>query len=204
MRRALAALAGALLLAGCPIPQAVPDYPPGSITPPRILVDQLNDNGTTVHFVPAGCPTTAEPSVRLSARVLDTNTIETIEARWFVNYDSRYDYYPTQPPDLVSADPDPMVLTREIPEFVFHPYQFQPAPGTGSSTGPPHDAPNLLRVVELVVSNGFDPAAEAPPYPLPYRTVRTGFETQIYRWVFMSVTPDPSCVPGVDPVCCPP
>ena len=50
---------GAALLAGCPLPQPLPDYPEGQpITPPRIVVD---DTFRTVAYpesvvrVPAGC-----------------------------------------------------------------------------------------------------------------------------------------------------
>jgi hypothetical protein len=35
IRRALTLFAAAAL-AGCPLPQPLPDYPPGTITPPRI------------------------------------------------------------------------------------------------------------------------------------------------------------------------
>jgi hypothetical protein len=205
MRRGLPtlpALAGALALAGCPIPQAVPDYPAGTITPPRILVDGVDGNEEAVHFVPASC-TTPEPVFPLSARVLDTDTIETIEARWFVNYDARFllNYRPMDTA-LVPPDPDPNVLVRQIPQFVFQPYQHPPAPGTGSGSGPTYPEPGLVRVVDLVVSNGFDPQAETTVYPLPFRTPLPGFETQVHRWVFFSVTPAGTCSPGEEG-CCP-
>ncbi len=43
--RTIAAALAALGLAGCPIPQPLPDYPAGTITPPRILVDELLGDG---------------------------------------------------------------------------------------------------------------------------------------------------------------
>ncbi len=59
MRRAELLLAAlALGLAGCPIPQPLPDYPPGTVTPPRIVVDDLLGDGA-VTLVPAGCTTLA-------------------------------------------------------------------------------------------------------------------------------------------------
>jgi hypothetical protein len=67
---------------------------------------------------------------------------------------------------------------------------------------PPFKEAGLLRVVELVVSNGFDPDAVAPPAALPYRTPRLAFETQVYRWVFVTVPQGASCNPG-EPGCCP-
>ena len=44
-----------------------------------------------VRFVPAGCAT--EPVYPLTATLYDANTIETVEARWFVNYDARDQTY---------------------------------------------------------------------------------------------------------------
>jgi hypothetical protein len=190
MRLAIA-VAGALLLAGCPIPQPLPDYPPGTITPPRILADQIQPNGAAVRLVPADC--TPEPEYPLTAQIFDTNTIETIEARWFVNYDSRYfQYYNPVRDDPVPPDPDPGVLTRVVPPtshgpLVFRPYQHPAAADAPPASGPPYSGAGIVRVVELVVSNGFDPTAAEPPAALPMRTALPGFETQVYRWVFLSV-----------------
>jgi hypothetical protein len=189
LRRAAASLAGALLLAGCPIPQPLPDYPPGSVTPPRILVDEIAGD-SSVTLVPANC-TTGEPVYALAARVVDTNTIETIDTRWFVNYDPRFllYYHPWQN-DPVQPDPDPTVLTRVVPTFQFQPYQYPPPPDLGGGPGPPYPDSGIVRVVELVVSNGFDPTAVTTSFAMPYRTPRIGFETQLHRWVFVSV---PEC-----------
>ena len=193
--RTAAALAAAAALAGCPIPQPLPDYPPGTITPPRILVDQIPVNGTAVRLVPANCATA--PEYPLSASIHDTNNIETIAARWFVNYDpSFFPYYNPIHTDAVPPDPNPLVLTRAVPPsgpFIFQPYQHAPpmhAPPPATSF-PPYPDAGILRVVELVVSNGFDPAADAPPDPLPNRTPLLGFETQVYRWVFLTVPQSP-------------
>ncbi|HUL60397.1 MAG TPA: hypothetical protein VLU43_14030, partial [Anaeromyxobacteraceae bacterium] len=63
--------------------------------------------------------------------------------------------------------------------------------------------PGIVHVVELVVSNAFDPAAVPGNSALPYRTALPGFETQVYRWTFLLVnatlTP-----PSTYEVVCPP
>jgi hypothetical protein len=186
----------AAVLAGCPIPQPLPDYPAGTITPPRILVDELVGDGKPIIFVPSGC-TTTDPSYNLSARVVDTNTIETIDSRWFVNYDARNTQdamYVRQ--YAIPPNADPTNLTREVPPrvngvpqyFLFKPYDFAPAlgaPDVGHSK--PYPDSGILRVVELVVSNGFDPAPVTTGTALPNRAPSPGFETQVFRWVFLSV-----------------
>jgi hypothetical protein len=60
---------------------------------------------------------------------------------------------------------------------------------------PPFDEAGTVRVVDLVVSNGFDPRLELP---LPMRTPLPGFETQVHRWVFVLV-PESPAVPCPDP-----
>jgi hypothetical protein len=154
-------------------------------------------DGNPIIFVPSGCVTTA-PAYKLAASVSDTNTIESIEARWFVNYDPRYqsNYNYLKPPSsAIAPNADTTNLIRPVPVFTFEPYDFGPSPGAPSVT---HNAPfpdqGILRVVELVVSNGFDPD---PATSLPNRKPLPTFETQTYRWVFLSV-PESSAVP------CPP
>lgn len=195
MRRLTGVAALGAMLAGCPLPQPLPDYPPGAITPPRILVDGIPGSSQAVVLVPADC-TGPEPSYSLSAQIYDTNTIEQVEARWFVNYDARFlEYYRWVQSDVIPPDPDPLVLTRMVPPeppsgqgpFVFRPYQFRPPLDAPNPGGPPYTAPGTVWSVELVVSNGFDPEASDPPTPLPRRTPLPGFETQVHRWVFLAV-----------------
>jgi hypothetical protein len=197
--RAVATLVGAvslLVLAGCPLPQALPEYSAGSITPPRIVVDELlGDDG--VVFVPEGCPTA--PSYVLSAHVVDTNTIEAIEARWFVNYDFRETRYNVAwQPRTIQPNADTTNLTRAIPPFTFEPYQHPPPFGVPYSGGTRYDADGILHVVELVVSNGFDPAFDNTIAPRANRSPKPGFETQFHRWVFLNV-PATSSVPCPTP-----
>ncbi len=190
MRKAALALAGALLLAGCPIPQPLPDYPAGTITPPRIQVDDLLGNGA-VTLVPAAC-TTLAPYV-LSANVVDSNTIESIEARWFVNYDFRDPgYRQIWQSDVIPPNADTTNLVRAVPPYTYYPYQHPPPYGLTPMAGPPYPQAGVLRVVELVVSNGFDPAFVDTDAPGANRLPTRGFETQYHRWVFLT-TSDVSC-----------
>ncbi len=199
MKRAAFALAGALLLAGCPIPQPLPDYPPGTITPPRIVMDDSISQiayPETVVLVPEGCPTTAAPSFPLSAALVDVNTIEQVSARWFVNYDPMDPARnaPRQEDEIHGVNTTPLQTRRTVPMFTFHPYGSY---GTVGSTGS-GDGRNLgaVEIVELVVSNGFDPAGDPPgsAAPLPFRSPAPGFETQMFRWVFVTVqSPTVTC-----------
>jgi hypothetical protein len=187
VRRA-AALAAATLLAGCPIPQPLPDYPPGTITPPRILSATTTRGAESLIRVPAGCAT--GPSYDLDARIFyPSNPL--LEARWFVDYhagiDQRFAIQNTE--REVPADPDPLILERAVPTFTFRPYGYDPASELGLPPDP--KAAGVVHVVELVVSNGFDPSTEVPePNRTPAVTAdSTRFEIQTYRWVFVNVTP---------------
>jgi hypothetical protein len=188
----LAALGVAL--AGCPIPQPLPDYPAGTVTPPRILMDQMipSTDGNPIIFVPSNCA--ADPVYTLGGSVSDSNTIESIEARWFVNYDPRYpsSYNYLKPPSAtIAPNPDPNDLIRPVPSLTFSPYDFGPSPGAPTvSHNAPYPDEGILRVVELVVSNGFDPSPITSTSDLPNKKPSAGstkFETQTYRWVFLSV-----------------
>lgn len=196
----LAAVAASAALVGCPIPQPLPDYPAGTITPPRIVVDQIARPETVVR-VPASC--TNAPTYALAARLIDVNTLERVVARWFVNYDPLVQprYTPEQEDDIPGVDATPPETRRDVPPFDFHPYDHVPIDGTGADP----KAPGNVKIVELVVSNGFDPSADAPPAAWPRRTALPGFETQVYRWIFLTVAPSTGCTPG-EPGCvtCPP
>jgi hypothetical protein len=183
VRIALPALAGALVLAGCPIPQAVPDYPAGTITPPRILTESLTIPEALV-FVPANCTSvTPGPGYDLGARLFDSDNIEQVQARWFVNYPDHEDPVIDE---SIPADPD--TFERTVQTFRFHPYAYAP-PQLGGS--PPHQELGSIRVVELLVSNRF-----VDPDGPPWRSPAPNFETQLQRWTFMLVPKgdeDPAC-----------
>jgi hypothetical protein len=189
-RRTLPWLAVAAALSGCPIPQPLPDYPAGTVTPPRIVVDRIASSGTVVR-VPAGCP--SHPTFDLNATLIDVNTLEVVRARWFVNYDPKdlSFYPPKRENDIPGSNANPPVTERTVPTFTFDPYASIPTiEGTGGGSGQNQGA---MHVVELVVSNGFDPGADPgdPVAALPYRTPLRGFETQVYRWMFYT-----ACAPG--------
>ncbi len=191
------ALVALLALAGCPLPQALPEYPPGqTVTPPRVIVD---DNVRQVAFpqpiveVPAGCP--IAPTFALSTFLKDLNTEETVTGRWFVNYDARERFSPTvvvqqqdqiPPPDVDAEDQ----TLRQSGTFIFAPYSRIPAAATGGGNGASLGA---VQVVEYVVSNGFDAAAGNDavdrPNRKPYQDDEVQFEVQSYKWVFITVTP---------------
>jgi len=202
VRIPLAAIAASAALAGCPLPQPLPDYPAGTITPPRILATTTTRPSESIIPVPASCPGTA-PAYELGARIFYQDNV-TVEARWFVDYKkdvaSRYGIRNTN--REVPADPDPLVLERVVPGFTFQPYDYPPPQELGA--GSDWKAAGVVHVVELVVSNGFDPS---PTVAEPNRTpaVTDGaarFEIQTYRWVFVNVSPPPGCTPG-EPGCCP-
>jgi hypothetical protein len=215
LRSAAAALAAVapLMLVGCPIPQPLPTYPPGQpVTPPRIVVDDtvhMISPLNTIVRVAAGCPDTAKPMFPLDATLRHELTNETVSARWFVDYDptnqdrSKPVVEDEIPAPSSSATSDPTL--RTVPTYPFSPYDFAAVAGTGS--GGDARTAGALHVVELVVSNGFDPAADVPPQPsgpaLPYRTPLLNFEVQVFRWVFVTTTPSAAGCTGSACVLCP-
>ena len=197
MKRAAIALAGALVLAGCPIPQPLPEYEAGTITPPRIVVDdsvsQIAFPGTAILVPPDGCSSTA-PSYPLSASLVDVNTVEQIVARWFVNYDAA-DPVRKCPEggDIEIPGTSSTATRRTVPTFTFYPHTSYGKTVAGGN-GTDGKEPGTLQVVELVVSNGFDPAVAVSPLDTrpgsgalpPFRRPASGFETQMFRWVFVT------------------
>jgi hypothetical protein len=209
-RTVLAGALAALALAGCPLPQPLPDYPKGTITPPRIVMDAIKVDGEAADahpmvLVPAGCPAGHTPSYSLSATLVDANTLEQVEARWFVDYVPGYPADTVRPlprppsPYLVPPSSTATDLSRTVPSFIFAPYDFQPLGALGGSLS--NVSAGVVHVVELVVSNGFDPAGNPPGAAAdpPFRGPAPGFETQVYRWTFVNVDPgiagNPSCPP---------
>jgi hypothetical protein len=57
----------------------------------------------------------------------------------------------------------------------------------------------VVHVVEVVVSNNF--LAPKEDSPLPYRNVTRGFETQAYRWVFLTVPESSGACTAGEPGC---
>ncbi len=172
----LAVLAGGAVLGGCPIPQPLPGV--GSIdgglpiTPPRVLTSSaipllaLSDYGPR-----AACP--AGSAFQISANVVDENSEEPVEVRWFVDYDPDSQLLRT-PMQVETLPPptDPQQFMRFPRPFSFVPWDF--------------DLPSVrVHVVEMTISNGFLPVgAPVPPGSLPNRTAATGYEVQIFRWTY--------------------
>ena len=195
MNRALAGGSAALLLlAACPLPQPLPEYPAGTVTPPRILMDGIAFPDTT-NLVPSQC-TGSPPDYPLTAQLVDPNTSESITARWFVDYDRQNSARCTPvtqevipgPGDEQPGDP----TRRSVHTYQFRPYDF-PAVITGTDSL----SPGTVHVVELVVSNNFDPTNDDSslctpgtavfPFRTPASSGGVNFETQTYRWVFVNV-----------------
>jgi len=181
-----AAFAAGSVLGGCPIPQPLPGV--GSvdgglpITPPRVLTDSAHPGVAMTDYGPlASCPVGSRFDV--SATLVDENSEEPVEVRWFVDYapDNQLLRTPLQvqtlPPPL-----DPTQYLRKPSSFPFTPWDF-------------NQPDERIHVVELTVSNGFLPVGAAvPPGSLPNRTAAPGFEVQIFRWTFR-----PSPVGGCGP-----
>ncbi len=199
MNRALvAAVALLVLLAGCPLPQPLSDYPAGTVTPPRILMDPLVQAQSAVR-VPAGCTGTA-PAYDLGAELVDDNTSETVTARWFVDYDRQNSARcaPAIPDENITGPGDQAKdpTRRTVAPYHFAPYDHDPVLGGADPT-----AAGVVHVVELVVSNRFDAsvdevslctptvAADTYPFRMPASEGGVHFETQTYRWVFVNVPP---------------
>jgi hypothetical protein len=193
--RAALALLITAALGGCPLPQTLPEYPAsGTITPPRIQGDTVIPAGTVI-AVQANCLVSPGPSITLSAKLIDENTFEKVEARWFVDYDpDRSSVTPIPPIQIIDGPADGVTIARKLNDFVFRPYAFDPRGGEQAY----RDAGGL-HVVELVVSNAF--ASEDPPpvpahdrpWRTPLSTATQQFETQVYRWTFHYV---PGGTPG--------
>ncbi len=203
MRRiSVVAVAIALGLVGCPLPQPLPTYPAKTITPPRILAATATSGVESFIRVPAGCATA--PTIPLGATIFYQERV-TVVARWFVDYRSdTASRYAPQGGGEVPPDPDPTVLETPVPTFNFQPYGY-PAPAElpGTFAGP--DAPGVVHVVELVVSNGFDPSTQAAqPYRTPASAPDGGsYEIQTYRWTFVNVPEDPTATCQAGAIGCP-
>ncbi len=210
MRRiSVAAIAMTLALSGCPLPQPLPTYPAGTVTPPRILTESTAASAgvNSLVAVPAGCANA--PSYALDARIFYQESV-TVEARWFVDYKTDVQSRSTVRNTLTAVPPDPnaLVLERQVPRFTFQPYGFPPATELGPAIANlPSDAPGIVHVVELVVSNGFatNPQDEQQPNRTPATTAdgTSHFEIQTYRWVFVNVPENPGATCDAGSLGCP-
>ena len=181
-----ATFAAGAILEGCPIPQPLPGV--GSIdggrpvTPPRVLTDSAHPGLAMTDYGPlVSCPPGSRFDV--SATLVDENSEEPVEVRWFVDYDP--DSQPLRTPLQVQTLPPPVDPTQYLrfpSPFPFTPWDFdRPA--------------ERVHVVELTVSNGFlELGKPGPPGSLPNRTAAPGFEVQVFRWTFQP-SPTGGCGP---------
>ncbi len=169
---AIAVLGIALAAAiACPLPQPLPGVTRidgGTITPPRIQVASALPADTIVYYDPGACSAPGVLGFALGASVVDQNTDEVVDVRWFVDYDKAGVTATPWGEEQIPAPTDPEQFIRTVTSQRFNPVS-NPFSGPGS---PPH-------VVELVVTNGGFTSD-----PLPSRSPATGYEVEIFRWVF--------------------
>ena len=182
----LAAMGAGALLGGCPIPQPLPGVGSNDgglpITPPRILTSSAEPGLAMTDYGPlASCPVGS--LFEVSADVIDENSEEPVEVRWFVDYDPDNQLKRT-PLQIETLPPpaDPQQYKRFPKAFPFSPWDF--------------DRPTeRVHVVEMTISNGFLPiGATVPAGALPNRTASPGYEVQIFRWTFQP-SPTGGCGP---------
>jgi hypothetical protein len=173
---ALAALAAALAAsAACPLPQPLPGVTRidgGTITPPRIAVASAQPSGTIVYYDETDCGLTGRPGFALGASVVDQNTDEVVDVRWFVDYDKATFTMNPWGEEQIPAPADPEQFIRTVTA-----QRFNPVSNAWSAPNPPP------HVVELVVTNGG-----FTNDPLPSRSPVSGYEVEIFRWVFQPRT----------------
>lgn len=181
-----AVLAATALLGACPLPQPLPGV--GNIdaglpiTPPRVVTASARPaQALTAYGPPSACDGGAEYQVK--ADVIDENTDEQVEVRWFVDYDAANQRLAQ--PLQVEVLPPPTDATQVLRQPA--PFPFQPSD---------FDTPSpRVHVVEMTVSNGFLPLGQpVPDGGLPNREPATGYEVQLFRWSFQE-QPDGGCGP---------
>jgi len=183
VRASLALLAALPLVAGCPIPQPLAEVSKtgaGTYTPPRITVEAAaaGSIGTLDGVVPYDPACTGSPRFVVRVAVIDDNTDEIANFRWFE------DYLPTgatRNPLLVGTDALPPPTTQPLSRRQVPDLAYWPSAGTSPATG------STSHLLELVVSNGFGPLTDPPPNRAP----APGYEVQIFRWLFVPVTGTP-------------
>jgi hypothetical protein len=137
---------------------------------------------TTSYGPATACPPGS--AFQISATLIDENSEEPVEVRWFVDYDPNNQ--PMSTPLFVETLPPPADTTqyRRYPRaLAFKPWDYDVLTG------------QTVHVVELTISNGFLPiGSQVPPGSLPNRTAAPGYEVQVFRWTF-SQSPTGGCGP---------
>jgi hypothetical protein len=182
-----AVFAAGAILGGCPIPQPLPGV--GSIdgglpiTPPRVLTDSAYPGLALTDFGPSPSPCPVGSHFDVSATLVDENSEEPVDVRWFVDYapDNQLLRTPLQI-ETLPPPADPTQYLRYPSPFPFSPWDF-------------NQLGERVHVVEMTISNGFLPVGAAvPPGSLPNRTAAPGYEVQVFRWTFQP-SPTGGCGP---------
>lgn len=201
MKRLLAwgAVLGAAALAGaCPLPQPLPGV--GTVdagtlnAPPFVLVPSAQPAlAVTPYGPPSICGGGLGAGFAVSANVIDYNTDDVDEVRWFVDYDPTTVEGITPIADNTLDPPSPtspnQILRTNPSGFTFPdggPGLFYPS---ALSTPAPH-------VVEMAVSNGFQSLTQEPSLDggMPNLEPASSYQVQIFRWTFVP-TADGGCGP---------
>jgi hypothetical protein len=174
MRATLPGLGLCALLAGCPLPQSIPSSVGNG--PGLQIVFELMSPRTTFIDIAKGCP--SRPTFTLRGSLSDVDLTEHIEARWFADYDPISSYGILRE-DTDVLDGNGVAVLRPLPDFVYAPSDW---------AGPGY----AVHVVEVVVSNGFDPRPNQLELAMPNRTPSSG-QSQSFRWVFRYVDVGGAC-----------
>lgn len=189
-RRVLAAGLALAALAGCPLPQPTPgvgQVPGRTYTPPRIITGSVVPSETIVDYEPdpAKCPTSTtggtDPGAlfEVSATAAEEITTNTVVARWFVDYAPKDPLYSVCRQENVIPPPtDTAEVQRPLPTYTFRPADFETYPAV------------RVHVVEVVISTAF---ASTCLVGDQNHNPATGYETQLFRWIFNPVATGGFC-----------
>lgn len=181
------AVLGAAALAGaCPLPQPLPGV--GTVdagtlnAPPFVYVPSAQPAlPVTYYGPPSACDGGAGAGFVVSADVIDYDTSEVDEARWFVDYD------PTTGPgiSLVPGTPITLLPPTNTSQIV----RTNASPFTSGYFYPSsYDTPSpRTHVVLMAVSNGFQGISTEPSLDggMPNLEPQTGYQVQVFRWTFV-------------------
>ncbi len=190
-REAVAALAAALVLGGCPLPQPLPTVAAtdgGAVTSLRIRLETVRPDDPIV-FVSRTCAG-GQPRIALTLSLDDPDAAEAVEARWFLDYQPSATL-PFRSDDVPSPQDPNDPTRRDLPALGAPPIVTgDPAAGTWL------DPAVQRHVVELVVAGGgfAHPVGQDTAATYPNRTPQGGYgAAQVYRWVFQWVDDGGRC-----------
>ena len=174
----LAVVGAAALVGACPLPQPLPGV--GTVDAGVIAAPPFVETSTAVPTLPAtayGPPSACGGGADfvVSASVVDYNTTEQDEVRWFLDYDptTQVGINLFYGPELLPAPSNATVIVR-VPS----PVHFRPS---DYDTAVPRS-----HVLEMAVSNGFQPVTTEPSLDggMPNVEPAPGYGVQVFRWTF--------------------